>query len=88
MNPKKVSAGQPRAYTSTLMKKIPKVITKYHLWLAYQEGMTAFTEGAMRGWNPYKENNQELASAWWEGWDAVQKENQGNNAPSKDEPDA
>ena len=72
------------------MKKIPKVITRYDLMNAYSEGKRAYYDGKRRGYNPFADMyHEQLAAAWWSGWDDAQNETQGrgNNTlpPSKDE---
>ena len=41
----------------------------------YTEGKQAFTEGQRRSYNPYSAHNLELATIWWNGWDAGEEEN-------------
>ena len=59
------------------MKKITKVITRVELSYAYEEGKQAFDEKRRRGYNPYASTKQELAMAWWHGWDTAQEESNG-----------
>jgi hypothetical protein len=72
------------------VKKIPKLITKYEIMQAYSEGKRGYFDGKRRGYNPYADiEHEELAAAWWRGWDYAQAETQGegdNAAPAgKDE---
>jgi hypothetical protein len=56
------------------MKKSTKVITRLELSHAYAEGKEAFEEKRRRGYNPYASTKQELAMAWWHGWDTAAEE--------------
>ncbi len=56
------------------MKKPHKMITRVELSHAYGEGRLAFDEKRRRGYNPYASTKQELAMAWWHGWDTAQEE--------------
>lgn len=60
------------------MRKNPKFITEPELSrAAYDEGKKAFKERSGRGCNPYAATNQELAMAWWHGWDTAEEEDKG-----------
>jgi hypothetical protein len=63
------------------MKKLHKMISQVELSHAYGEGRLAFDEKRRRGYNPYASTKQELAMAWWHGWDTAQEES--NNAGDK-----
>jgi hypothetical protein len=56
------------------MKKMTKFITRLELSHAYGEGKLAFEEKRRRGYNPYVSTKQELAMAWWHGWDTALEE--------------
>jgi hypothetical protein len=48
----------------------------------HAEGKRAFGDGKRRGYNPYSDSDQELASIWWEGWDAAKKDSEASRNSS------
>jgi len=58
------------------MKKHPRPINRLEVSHAYDEGKQAFDERKGRGDNPYASTKQELAMAWWHGWDTAEEESQ------------
>jgi hypothetical protein len=63
------------------MKKTTKGITRLELSHAYEEGKDAFEGKRRRAYNPYASTKQELAMAWWHGWDTAAEES--NEATDK-----
>jgi hypothetical protein len=59
------------------MKKRPHLISQLELTHAYEEGKQAFGKNMRRGQNPYVSTKQELAMAWWHGWDTAEEERKG-----------
>jgi hypothetical protein len=47
----------------------------------YAEGIQAFGEHKIRGFNPYVRSNLTLAVQWWHGWDTAEEENKGERSP-------
>jgi hypothetical protein len=51
--------------------KIPQEATQHELQLAFGEGQQSYHDGRRRSYNPYIGKTEELADAWWEGWDTA-----------------
>jgi hypothetical protein len=66
--------------------KTLKVITHVERSLAYAEGRKAFDQREQRCYNPYAATKQELAMAWWHGWDTAQEESEGDTKPGSNQP--
>jgi hypothetical protein len=66
--------------------KTLKVMTHLERSLAYAEGRKAFDERAQRSYNPYAATRQELAMAWWHGWDTAQEEYEVEIKPDSNQP--
>jgi hypothetical protein len=65
----------------TAVKKIPDVITEHELQLAFNEGKKGYHDGKRRGYNPYVDiGHDDLATAWWDGWDSAKRYNYMRNA--------
>lgn len=83
--PSKMLKSKKRSPCEYLMKKRPKVISRLELSHAYDEGKHAFEENMRRGHNPHVSTKQELAMAWWHGWDTAEEESTRNkqNRPAR-----